>query len=106
MPARRPAAKPKRPTTWREKARDVLLAVLRGAVAEGVGREELLRRITDAYPFGPRSHYPYRVWCEEVRNLLYDGEPTPAKDRGRNAPSEARKLYADGQRDLFTDEDA
>jgi hypothetical protein len=88
--------------TWREQARDVLFSVMRGAIADRVDRKELLRRINESYPFGPRSHYPYKVWREEVRNVLYDGQGTPVKDRGRQAPSEARKLYADGQVDLFS----
>ena len=31
---------------------------------------ELRAKLRDAYPFGEKKHYPYRIWCEEVRDAL------------------------------------
>lgn len=59
---------------WKNRAKDVILAVMRGALADGVSREEMLRRVDESYPFGPRKNYPYQAWLEvrKVRqNLIY-----------------------------------
>jgi hypothetical protein len=40
---------------WKNRAKDVILAVMRGALADGVSREEMLRRVDESYPFGPRT---------------------------------------------------
>lgn len=88
--------------TWKDKARDVITAVMRGAFAEGVCREELLRRVDAAYPFGPRKHYPYRAWLEVRRSLLFESMPAgrPISNHAQH-PSEARKLRQAGYRDMF-----
>ena len=39
--------------------------------------EEALQRIFDAYPFGPREHYPYKVWREECRRIYWWLYPKP-----------------------------
>ena len=30
---------------------------------------EAKRKVFDAYPFGPREHYPYKAWNLEVRRV-------------------------------------
>jgi hypothetical protein len=51
--------------TWREKAKPIIAAVL----AENAGKSdsEIRAALLEAYPFGSRSHHPYKVWCSEVR---------------------------------------
>ena len=51
--------------------------VVARVIAE-VGREdperlhrELRRALRDAYPFGPRKYWPYRVWLEEVKKVMW-----------------------------------
>lgn len=55
---------------WSAKSRDVIDAV----VAEvGVDDETALRKaMFDAYPFGDRKHWPYKVFCEEVKKTMQD----------------------------------
>lgn len=90
--------------TWKDKARDVITAVMRGALADGVDCTELLRRVDASYPFGPRKHYPYQAWLEVRRALLFEGAPNghPIPNHARH-PSEARKLRQAGYVDMFDD---
>lgn len=37
---------------------------------EGASRLDKKRALSDAYPFGVRANFPYRVWCREVRRAL------------------------------------
>jgi len=87
-------------STWKEKAKDVILAVMRGAMSDGVTREEMLRRIDSSYPFGPRKNYPYQAWLEVRKALLFEHVEGTAPTHLRK-PSEARKLRAAGERDMF-----
>jgi hypothetical protein len=51
--------------TWRDKCRPVVARVLRDNVK---GDERALRRaLRDAYPFGARNWWPYRVWLDEIK---------------------------------------
>lgn len=89
--------------TWKDKARDVILAVMRGALADGVDRAELLRRVDAAYPFGPRKHYPYQAWLQVRRSLLFESTPEhqPVPNHARH-PNEARQMRQAGlMSDMF-----
>jgi hypothetical protein len=41
-------------------------------LAEHVGEPmpQIRRALRDAYPFGERAMWPYKVWCDEVRRQL------------------------------------
>jgi hypothetical protein len=56
---------------WKARARSVMARVM----AEHIGDppDKVLAAIDAAYPFGPRSHHPYKCWLAErklVRELL------------------------------------
>ncbi len=52
-------------TNWRQIAVYAIATVqLKNPDAHGDELRDLLR---DAYPFGPRKHWPYRVWLACVR---------------------------------------
>lgn len=91
-----------KPESWKAKARDVILAVMRGALADGVDRKEMLRRVDESYPFGPRKYYPYKAWLDVRRALLYEGMGQPVPSRAR-VTSEARRMRQQGQPDMFED---
>jgi hypothetical protein len=55
--------------TWR----DVANTVLRSLYAHG--HQPTAKEIFDAYPFGPRENFPYKVWCEQAR-WFKAGQPT------------------------------
>lgn len=63
--------------TWREKAKYVINQVTQEH-PDAAG-EELKQLLFDAYPFGGRARYPYRVWREECRKI--EGVPTPENIR-------------------------
>jgi hypothetical protein len=46
--------------SWADRADQVLAEVFR----DGIPPKTVIR---DAYPFGPRSHHPYKVWLRRVR---------------------------------------
>lgn len=85
---------------WKERAKDVILAVMRGALVDGVGREEMLRRVDESYPFGPRKNYPYQAWLEVRKGLLFE-HVTGAASTHIRKPSEARRMRQAGERDMF-----
>lgn len=92
----------RKPQTWKDRAREVILAVMRGALADGVSREEMLRRVDESYPFGMRKYYPYQAWLEVRKALLYESTPAltsvPSKVR---KPSEAKLMRIAGEKDMF-----
>lgn len=54
--------------TWRAISAPIIAEIVRR-----VGREDvraLRKALREAYPFGPRQHWPYKVWCDEVRAQL------------------------------------
>ena len=46
--------------TWRDYADEVLRPLF-------AGREPTAQEIKDAYPFGERAMWPYKVWLQEVK---------------------------------------
>lgn len=36
----------------------------------GADLKTLRKRISEAYPFGQRKYWPYKVWCREVKKAL------------------------------------
>lgn len=51
--------------TWRERARVVIAEVLKET--EGQSESEIRRALREAFPFGPRDYYPYKVWLDEIK---------------------------------------
>jgi hypothetical protein len=74
--------------TWRDHAGPIIAAVL----VETVGQPETVIRkaLRDAYPFGERAWWPYKVWCDEVR-----------RQRGKRKKKRAAKNDQDNQLSMF-----
>ena len=51
--------------SWREKARPIIAAALKAT--EGKSEEEIKKALFDAYPWGERIRYPYKVWLSEIK---------------------------------------
>lgn len=51
--------------TWRDKAREVVRATL--AATAGKPEGEIKAALREAYPFGPRENYPYKIWLDEIK---------------------------------------
>jgi len=65
--------------TWAMHAQAVIDRVL--SQMPGANLAEKRRALHDAYPYGQRRHWPYKVWCRQVRISL--GLATPGKTLGR-----------------------
>ena len=53
---------------WRATAQETLFRIrpeVQAALGSG-NQQEARRILREAYPFGERKHYPYKVWCEEM----------------------------------------
>lgn len=51
--------------TWREIAAPIIRDVL--AQHAGADPSTILKALREAYPFGEREMWPYKVWCDEIR---------------------------------------
>lgn len=67
--------------SWREAARRTIQRVANEAMRENPAPTdaELRKRISDAYPFGPRQYHPYKIWLSEVKK--YFSTPATRADR-------------------------
>jgi uncharacterized protein (TIGR02996 family) len=54
---------------WRDESRRVIAATL-AALPAGATPGDKKKALHDSYPFGERDHWPYRMWCECVREAL------------------------------------
>ena len=54
--------------TWYE----ISVEVIRDVCSENVGMSEarLRKKVSEAYPFGPRAHYPYKAWLKAMADVL------------------------------------
>lgn len=50
---------------WRKQAAPIIAAVL--ADMKGEPDKVIRKALRDAYPFGPRQHHPYKIWCDEIK---------------------------------------
>lgn len=51
--------------TWRDKARPIIEEVL--SRCKGKPEKEIKKALREAYPWGPRNNYPYKVWLDECK---------------------------------------
>ena len=54
--------------SWRDIARPIISKVL----AENRGLDDVAigKALRDAYPFGERARYPYKIWLDEIKVQL------------------------------------
>lgn len=94
-------------TSWRQKAAVVIAAVVgyMDHVTTFGGREHTLsdwkEALSTAYPFGPKSHTPYKIWQEESGKVLAArfAEVRAAKDL-RMARAQERERLKHGRSPL------
>lgn len=79
--------------SWRDRARPIIERVPRET--EGQPARDVRQALRDAYPFGPRTHHPYKVWCDEIARQ--QGRKPPLGTRGvkRLGPIEADPRQGD-----------
>jgi len=76
---------------WRGRARPIIAKV----IAEHAGRPqpEVRRALREAYPFGPRQHHPYKIWCDEVKRQLGLKPPLGSPRKVQAANPNQRELF-------------
>ena len=62
---------------WRQKAIQAISAAHEN-LPENAPFDDRVKALHDAYPFGLRRQYPYKVWLEEQRKYLSRYDPKPA----------------------------
>jgi hypothetical protein len=55
-------------STWRDIAAPIVADVIKETA--GKPEREVRAALREAYPFGERKYWPYKVWCDEVRYQL------------------------------------
>lgn len=73
--------------TWRERAAPIIERVL-AETARCTPRERRAA-LREAYPFGPKEYWPYKVWLSEIKAQT-QGRPTRARraiDHDTHTPS-------------------
>ena len=73
--------------TWRRSAAGIVAAVLQAY--KGSDEATRKRALREAYPFGERRHWPYKVWLSEIKRQLAGGSATPPDKRQLPLPFEA-----------------
>ncbi len=70
--------------TWREHASPIIDKVI---TEVGTSDMKVLRKaLREAYPFGVRKYFPYKIWCDEIRVQL---GLKPAKKQKETAAEKA-----------------
>jgi hypothetical protein len=54
--------------TWRDKFRPYIAKILADLGDTDIKTKR--KALRDAYPLAARTHWPYKVWCDEVRFQL------------------------------------
>lgn len=78
--------------SWRISSRKVIRYVLENSKAHNV--KQLTREISKAYPFGPKKHWPYKIWLEECK-WQFRGKYKKLTKK------EKLELVQEGQKELF-----
>jgi hypothetical protein len=74
-------------TTWRERAAPIVARVLRET--KGKPEREVRAALREAYPFGERTYWPYKVWLDEVARQRGTRRPKARKGTPKRAQQEA-----------------
>lgn len=54
--------------TWRDAAIPIIAAVIKAHCTDDL--KGLRKALRCAYPWGPKEHHPYKIWCDEIRRQL------------------------------------
>ena len=80
--------------SWRRHARPIIARVLKET--QGQDEQAVRKALKEAYPFGERKYWPYKVWCDEVQRQMH---------KRRQRDRRGRIVVPDpNQMDFFTEE--
>lgn len=63
---------------WRKIASPIVTRVL--DETRGQSEKEIRAALREAYPFGPRSHHPYKIWLSEIKRQRHGDGSGPTSD--------------------------
>ncbi len=66
--------------SWRDQARPIIAHVLRDTA--GLPEPDIRTALREAYPWGPRSHHPYKIWCDETARQRRTGKYASKSGQG------------------------
>ena len=72
--------------TWREYSRPIIKDVIDKTGTDD--QSKLKKALREAYPFGERKHWPYKVWLDEIKVQLGTKKPKPVQH-----PKEQLRLF-------------
>lgn len=64
---------------WRPRAEAVIRDEIANGEREGLSADEIRKRCSEAYPFGQRRYWPYKVWLSALKQLLGSRNAPPTK---------------------------
>ena len=82
---------------WRKQAAEVISGILDLCEAEGgdittpEGEKAFRARLREAYPFGEKKYYPYKVWLDEI-----------ARQTGKKWPLGHKRAWENNQKRVKT----
>lgn len=82
--------------SYRDECRPIIARVLEATA--GQAESEIRKALRDAYPFGVRQYWPYKVWCNEIR--VQRGLAKFGKDKAAATRQHKRAAPADGQMEM------
>jgi hypothetical protein len=75
---------------WRNHAAPIIEAILAQRLQPG----EEKKALHDAYPFGERKMWPYKIWCNEIRRQKTGKDVPMESPRARPTKRETNLAYA------------
>ena len=75
-----------RKLTWRDQVRPIIKEVIK---QYGLNSKNLNKALRDAYPFGQRKNYPYKVWLDEIKKQT----GTQKKSSDKKTSDKQMKLF-------------
>ena len=77
--------------TWRDAAKYVIQQALQEVEAQGLDVEATKKYVNSKYPFGARSHHPYKIWLSEMRAMFNPGKVAQSDQEKLNAWNDAMR---------------
>jgi len=79
--------------SWRDEAAPIIRRVLHNM--KGRSEAEIKRALFEAYPFGERAHWPYKVWLDEIKRQRNPNPVRQYRQRVKNVevPKDQMELF-------------
>ena len=76
--------------TWRDYAKPIINRVIREVGTDD--KKKLRKALRDAYPFGERRYYPYKVWLDGIKIQLGEKKRGPGRWPRKDDPRQ-KKMF-------------